>query len=176
MGTDTTSGAGSRIGPHQLLDRLSVDRPEFLYWLAVAAVSATALAAVASFLVTRTSPSSGVGITLSDSVVPAGGTVVILGDHLRPHQAGTIELHGRATTPMGPFEADQYGIIAMRLALPDDVRSGAHLVELCWQGSCHAGARLMVVAAPPVAVASSAPASPVGLDSTPAGSPPTILP
>lgn len=112
----------------------------------VAAVVGAVVLAIAAVLITRNSEPPAVGITLSDGAVPAGGTVVILGVHLRPHQAGTVELHGQAT--MGAFEADQYGNMATRITLPDGVRSGGNVIELCWQGSCHASARLTVIPAP----------------------------
>jgi serine/threonine-protein kinase len=126
-------------------------------WLLVAAIVAAMVAAiVAVVLLSRSSETATVGVTLSDGAVPAGGTVVVLGDHLKPHQAGTIELHGQAT-PMAAFEADRSGTMAARVAVPSDVRSGSHLVELCWRGSCHASAKLTVTASPTPVVASPTP-------------------
>ncbi|HZV49415.1 MAG TPA: serine/threonine-protein kinase [Candidatus Dormibacteraeota bacterium] len=134
-----------------------------------ALVGATLAALVAGGLVYFFYLSGGrsptVGLQLSASVVPAGGSLTVSADHLPAGQVGTIDLSSDPVQ-VGVFQADPSGNVRQRVTVPADTTPGGHLLSLCWQGRCPVGAPLTVTAAPPSPAPSPSPSP------TPAITPP----
>jgi serine/threonine-protein kinase len=84
-------------------------------------------------------------LTMSDGTVPAGETVTLMASHLPPNQAGTVRI---ASTPreIGTFQADANGLAVAGVTIPYETAAGEHTLSLCWAGSCHASAKVVVLA------------------------------
>jgi len=118
------------------------------WWPWVVAGVAVLLAALVGFLVWRANQPAGPSVSLSSAAVQAGATVTLSGSHVPANQVGSIQL---ASTPqnIGAFQADQYGNVHQDVRIPLDTTAGDHVLSLCWQDQCPAGARLTVTARPP---------------------------
>jgi serine/threonine-protein kinase len=110
------------------------------------------IVAVAGFLLAR---SSGPGVSLSSSTVPAGGSLTVSASHLPANQNGDIELHSVLQT--FPFTADANGNASVEITVPPDSALGDHTISVCWSGSCHAQTILHVAAALPSPTPSPSP-------------------
>ena len=82
-------------------------------------------------------------VSLSESTVRAGDTVVVTASHVPANQAGDIEL--RSTLHSFPFQADGNGELSDPILIPKNIGSGDHTVQICWGGQCYATATLHVV-------------------------------
>ena len=114
---------------------------------ALGAAALVLLAALVGYLVWRASQPPAPSMTVSSSVVQAGGAVTVGGSHLPANQVGSIEL---ASTPrsIGAFQADRYGNVQQDVSVPADTTAGGHVLSLCWQNQCPASAKLTVTEPP----------------------------
>ncbi len=92
-------------------------------------------------------------ISVAPSQVVPGENVVVTASHLPANQSGQIQLH--STLHTYAFRADGRGNVALDVTVPFNVGLGSHLVEICWNGSCHAHTTLSVVSR--LALASATP-------------------
>jgi serine/threonine-protein kinase len=97
------------------------------------------LAASVGYLVTHQKPT----VSLSESTVRAGDTVVVTASHVPANQAGEIQL--RSTLHSFPFQADGNGELSDPILVPKNIGSGDHTVQICWAGQCYATATLHVI-------------------------------
>lgn len=83
-------------------------------------------------------------VTLSESTVKAGDTVVVTASHAPANQVGEIQLLSDLHT--FPFQADANGDISEPILIPRTVGSGDHVVRVCWASQCYGSATLHVIA------------------------------
>jgi Protein kinase domain len=107
-------------------------------------------------------------LTLNPDSVAPGGTVAVSATHVPAGQVGEIQLWSilRRT----PFRADSNGDVSVDISVPHDIALGDHIVKICWSGTCHKQAPLLVVsevALAPTPVATSAPQTTPGVTPTP---------
>ena len=91
------------------------------------------------YLVTHQKPT----VSLSESTVRAGDTVVVTASHVPPNQAGDIQV--RSTLHTFPFQADGNGELSDPILIPKNIGTGDHTVQICWAGQCYATATLHVI-------------------------------
>jgi serine/threonine-protein kinase len=136
-------------------------RPSWPGWL----IAGTAILAVAVGLLLwatsrPTTPAAPTpAISLSDTAIEQGGSLLVTGSGLPANQVGTIELESNPQQ-IGSFQADQNGYANVRVTIPANTTPGGHVVSLCWDSMCHASAKLTVTerAASPSPSASPPPA------------------
>ncbi|HKW06529.1 MAG TPA: protein kinase [Candidatus Dormibacteraeota bacterium] len=104
-----------------------------------------------------------VSVSVSPDTVTAGDTVVVRASHLPANQQGDVELWSDIARRVA-FRADADGNVSITLDVPRDLVPGAHLIKVCWAGTCRASQTVNVNAAP---VPSPSPAP----SATPSGSP-----
>lgn len=131
--------------------------PRRRWWAwALGAAALLVVAALIGYLVWRATRPPTPSVTVSSSVVQAGGSVTVGGSHLPANQVGSIEL---ASTPrsIGAFQADRYGNVQQDVSVPEDTTPGGHVLSLCWQSQCPASAKLTVTERPPSPSPTAAP-------------------
>ncbi|HET7420573.1 MAG TPA: protein kinase [Candidatus Dormibacteraeota bacterium] len=84
-------------------------------------------------------------LTVSPSTVALGQVVDVTATHVPAHQPGSIQLHSNVR--VFAFTADANGRVNVYITVPRDIELGDHTVDICWNASCHASAKLHVVAA-----------------------------
>ncbi len=84
-------------------------------------------------------------VSLSSASVRAGDSLTVTAAHLPANQAGEIDLLSIRHT--FPFTADGSGNVSVEITVPSDTDIGNHTISVCWNGSCHASATLLVTAA-----------------------------
>jgi serine/threonine protein kinase len=94
-------------------------------------------------------------LSVSQSTVAPGDSIVVMASHLPQNQAGNIELHSLLRTY--PFRADGNGNVRGTIFLPSDIDPGDHLLRICWSGACHAETTLHVIASVAIASPSASP-------------------
>ena len=134
---------------------------------AVAAAALLVLVLVFGVCLALTAPT----LALSPGTAALGQDVKVTSTHLPPNQAGSIQLH--STVHTFAFRADSNGRVNTYITVPRDLELGDHTVDICWNLSCHASARLHVVAASGVVLPT--PTASLGPGATPTPSP-TALP
>ncbi|GAC1645394.1 MAG: hypothetical protein NVS9B11_16500 [Candidatus Dormibacteraceae bacterium] len=82
-------------------------------------------------------------ITLSESTVKAGDTVVVTARNVPPNQVGEIQLLSELHT--FPFQADANGELSEPIRIPHGIGSGDHVVHVCWSSQCYGSATLHVI-------------------------------
>ena len=95
------------------------------------------------------------GMTLSDSTVQQGGSLIVSGSQLPANQVGTVQLES-TSRQIGAFQADTNGSLTLRVTIPEDTNPGGHVVSLCWD-TCHASAKVTVTERPPTPAPSVTP-------------------
>jgi len=82
-------------------------------------------------------------VSLSDSNIAQGESLLVSGSGLPANQVGTV---GLESTPqqIGAFQADQNGNTNVRVTIPAGATPGGHVISLCWNGGCHASAKVTV--------------------------------
>jgi serine/threonine-protein kinase len=95
------------------------------------------------YLMTHQKPA----VTLSESTVRAGDTVVVTASHVPPNQVGEIQL--RSDLHTFPFQADANGELSEPILIPINIGGGDHVVHVCWASQCYGSATLHVVAPAP---------------------------
>jgi serine/threonine-protein kinase len=95
------------------------------------------------YLVTHQRPN----VTLSESTVRAGDTVVVTASHVPPNQVGEIQLLSELHT--FPFQADANGDLSEPILIPRSIGSGDHVVRVCWASQCYGSATLHVIVPTP---------------------------
>ena len=115
------------------------------------------VAVVARQLISRAQPT----MTIAPTTAVPGEDVVVTASRLPADQSGEIQLH--STLHTYPFRADKSGNLAADITVPLNVGFGDHLVEICWNGSCHVHTTLHVVSrvafASPTPVANQTPSA-----------------
>lgn len=125
------------------------------------------VAVVTRQLISRAQPAMSIAPT---TAVP-GENVAVTASHLPANQLGEIQLH--STLHTYAFRADRSGDLATDITIPLGTGFGDHLVEICWNGTCHVHTTLRVVSR--VALASDTPIA--NVTATPSQSPaPGITP
>ena len=94
-------------------------------------------------------------VTLSESTVKAGDTVVVTASHVPVNQVGEIQLLSDLHT--FPFQADANGDVSEPILVPRDIGSGDHVVRVCWAAQCYGSATLHVIALVPSPSPSASP-------------------
>jgi hypothetical protein len=110
-------------------------------------------------------------LALNPDKVAPGGVVKVTATHVPANQVGQIQLW--SVVRMVPFRADANGDVSVDLSVPRDIALGNHTVKICWNGTCHKQAPLLVVsgvAELPTPVANTSP----GASSSP--SPTSVAP
>ena len=97
-------------------------------------------------------------LTLNPDRVAPGSVVAVSASHVPAGQVGEIQLWSilRRT----PFRADANGDVSVDVSIPHDITLGNHTVKICWSGTCHKQAPLLVVSEgglAPTPVANSTP-------------------
>jgi serine/threonine protein kinase len=110
--------------------------------IAIIAVLLVAALGIGLLLWARSHQAPTPGITLSDSSVQQGGSLIINGSQLPANQVGTVQLES-TSQQIGAFQADQNGNTTVRVTIPENTTPGGHVVSLCWD-TCHASAKLTV--------------------------------
>ncbi|HET9781801.1 MAG TPA: protein kinase [Candidatus Dormibacteraeota bacterium] len=111
-------------------------------WL-IAAVAILAVAVGVLLWATSRPASPAPAISVSDSTIEQGGSLLVSASGLPANQVGTIELES-SPVQIGAFEADQNGNANVRVTIPTDASPGGHVVSLCWDNTCHASAKVTV--------------------------------
>jgi len=91
------------------------------------------------YLVTHQKPI----VTLSESTVKAGDTVVVTAKNVPANQVGEIQL--RSDLHTFPFQADANGELSEPILVPKGIGAGDHVVHVCWAGQCYGSATLHVI-------------------------------
>jgi serine/threonine-protein kinase len=91
------------------------------------------------YLVTHQKPA----VSLSESTVKAGDTVVVTASHVPANQVGEIQL--RSDLHTFPFQADANGELSEPILIPRNIGSGDHVVHVCWLSQCYGSATLHVI-------------------------------
>jgi len=107
-------------------------------------------------------------LTLNPDRVAPGGVVAVTATHVPAGQVGQIQLW--SVLRVTPFRADSNGDVSVDISVPRDIALGNHTVKICWSGTCHKQAPLLVVsgvAEAPTPVANQTP----GVSPTPGSSP-----
>ncbi|HXM53848.1 MAG TPA: serine/threonine-protein kinase [Candidatus Dormibacteraeota bacterium] len=125
-------------------------------WALAGGVVGLAVAALVGFLVWRSNQPATPSVSVSSAVVQAGGAVTVGGSHLPANQVGSIEL-ASSRRSIGAFQADRYGSVQQDVRIPDDAAPGGHVLSLCWQDRCPAGAKLTITERPPSPTPTPAP-------------------
>jgi serine/threonine-protein kinase len=113
----------------------------------LAALALIAAAAALAWALSHQSPQP--SVSLSDSTVHAGDSILVSASHLPPGQVGTIDIRSDPVQ-IGTFQADQDGnVTGRRVTIPRTVSPGEHLVEVCYTGTCPASATVTVQEATP---------------------------
>jgi hypothetical protein len=118
-------------------------------------------------------------LKLSPTTVVPGQSVLVTATHIPPNQAGEIRLQSQ--TLNFPYRADGNGIVSRLIRVPSDFELGDHTVSICWNASCHASQRLVVVSSvaeviPGPSPTPSAGATPSATPGTTAHATPTARP
>lgn len=127
--------------------------------IVIAAACVVFLVAVAALIFWESSPQPpSLGIALSDTSIPQGGSLIVNGSGLPSNQVGTVELES-APQQVGAFQADANGNMTTRVTIPSNATPGGHVISLCWNGTCQASAKVTVteVAASPTPTPSPMP-------------------
>ena len=133
------------------------------------------VAIVARQLISRGQPA----MTIAPTTAVPGENVTVTASHLPANQLGEIQLHSTLRTYA--FRADRNGDLATDITVPNNVGFGDHLVEICWNGTCHVHTTLRVVSrvalASPTPIANATPSAAATPTSIPrASSSPTSTP
>ncbi len=107
--------------------------------IAGAAIILLLLLGGVGYLITHQKPT----VTLSESTVKAGDTVVVTASHVPPNQVGEIQLLSELHT--FPFQADANGDLSEPILIPRNTGSGDHVVRVCWASQCYGSATLHVI-------------------------------
>jgi serine/threonine-protein kinase len=83
-------------------------------------------------------------LAVNPSTAARGDFVRITATHVPANQAGQIQLLSVVHTY--PFRANASGDVTLDIAVPRDINLGNHVVQICWNGSCHKQTTLKVVA------------------------------
>jgi hypothetical protein len=83
-------------------------------------------------------------LAVNPSTAARGDFVRITASHVPANQAGQIQLLSVVHTY--PFRANANGDVTLDIAVPRDINLGNHVVQICWNGSCHKQTTLKVVA------------------------------
>jgi serine/threonine protein kinase len=118
-------------------------------------------------------------LKLSPTTVVPGQSVLVTATHIPPNQAGEIRLQSQ--TLNFPYRADGNGVVSRLIRVPSDFELGDHTVSICWNASCHASQRLVVVSSvaeviPGPSPTPSAGATPSATPGTTAHATPTARP
>ena len=113
-----------------------------------------------------------VTVSVSPNTVTAGDTVVVTASHLPPNQVGEVQLWSDIARRVA-FRSDANGSVAITMDIPRYLEPGAHLVKVCWAGSCHA-THTVYVNAPPTPSPSPSPSPSASPSQSPASSPPVV--
>lgn len=142
-------------------------------WLVVSIVVLllVALGAGALYLFRSRQPAVTPSMSLSDSTVEQGGSLLVSGSGLPASQVGTVQLES-SPRQIGAFQADQNGNLSVRVTIPIDTSPTGHVVSLCWD-TCHASAKVTVTERPP---ASASPPSPSPTTPSPSTEPTPATP
>jgi outer membrane biosynthesis protein TonB len=110
-------------------------------------------------------------LALDPSTVVAGGRVLVTATNVPANKAGELQLHSQ--TYRFPFKASANGSVKKEIVVPADIALGDHIVEICWDSTCHAHQTLHVVAPGTAITTPSANTSPTPSVTPSAGSSPT---
>ncbi len=107
-------------------------------------------------------------LTLNPDRVAPGGVVAVSATHVPAGQVGEVQLW--SVLRRTPFRADSNGDVSVDISIPHDIALGNHVVKICWSGTCHKQAPLLVAsgaALAPTPVANSTPNASPSPGSTP---------
>jgi serine/threonine-protein kinase len=82
-------------------------------------------------------------LRLSPTTVVPGQSVLVIATHIPANQVGEILLQSQ--TVRFPYRSDGSGVVSRLIKVPADFELGDHTVSICWNGSCYAPQRLVVV-------------------------------
>jgi serine/threonine protein kinase len=127
--------------------RRAAGRQDRWPWI-LAAIVGAALIALGALLLWLNNQPSAPSVEVSSSSVLPGDAVIVTGSHLPAQQSGTVEF-ASAAVELSRFQADQSGNVTRRVTIPGDASPGAHLIMLCWNGSCQVTRQLNVLTPSP---------------------------
>ena len=82
-------------------------------------------------------------LKLSPTTAVPGQLVLVSATHVPANQVGEIRLQSQ--TVSFPYRADGSGVVSRWIKVPQDFELGDHTVSICWNASCHASQKLVIV-------------------------------